>query len=206
MLYVGIVLSGNKDAASSAKQNEETTKLQEEMTKKQEEMTAEGKAMGAKYLDEMKGYKSRVKSYNATTANSDGLKTTDLKKGTGTEITQDFKDYYAYYIGFCANEKVFDSSFDSYDNPTSLKDPISGQLSLVAGWTEGVVGMKVGGVREVTIPSELGYAETDQADNVCGKGAPMKFVIYAMEPSEKYLKLKNEYEELYFKLYAMQMK
>lgn len=204
-IYVGIVLSGNQDAAKTAKVSEQMAELQKKMADKQTEITAEAKAMGESYLAAMKEYKSRVKAYNATAANSGGLATSDLKVGNGTEITTEWKNYYAYYIGFCSDEKVFDSSFDNYENPTSLKEPISGQLSLVAGWTEGVVGMKVGGVREVTIPSELGYGETDQADNACGKGAPMKFVIYTMEPSEKFKKLKDEYEEIYFEMYALSM-
>ena len=100
---------------------------------------------------------------------------------------------------------MFDSSFSpSFEDPTSLKEPLSGQMGLIAGWTEGVQGMKLGGVRELSIPSELGYGETDSADNACGKGQPMKFVVMAIDPGETYRKLYEEYGVIYYQLMTVQ--
>ncbi|MDO5452036.1 MAG: FKBP-type peptidyl-prolyl cis-trans isomerase [Candidatus Saccharibacteria bacterium] len=203
--YAIIVISGSKNAETSAQNSEEVAKLQEEFDKKGKELSAEMDEISKKYYEEFKGYKDRVRSYNAAAVNEARLKYEDLKKGDGTEITTEFNDYYAFYIGFCADEKVFDSSFSpNYDNPTSLKEPLSGQMGLIAGWTEGVQGMKLGGVREIAISSELGYGETDSADNACGKGQPMKFVVMAIEPGEKYRKLYEEYGVIYYQMMAAQ--
>lgn len=204
-VYAMIVLAGSKSNAELAQNTEEVAKLQESLEAKREELSAEMEKMSDKYFSEFKKYKERVRSYNAESVNGGGLKSEDLKAGDGAEITSEFNDYYAYYIGFCADEKVFDSSFSpSFEEPTSLKEPLSGQMGLIAGWTEGVQGMKLGGVRELSIPSELGYGETDAADNACGKGKPMKFVVYAIDPGETYRKLYEEYGVIYYQLMALQ--
>ena len=89
---------------------------------------------------------------------------------------------------------MFDSSFDSFENPTTLKSPISGNKSLIAGWSQGVLGMKVGGVRQITIPGELAYGETRE---ICGgTNKPLRFIIMAIEPGEDYRKLNSELEEI----------
>ena len=204
-VYAMIVLSGSKNSVVSAENAEEIAKLENSMNEKAEEISEEITALSDKYFPEFKKYKDRVRSYNATAVNEGGLKSEDLKEGDGAEITTEFNDYYAYYIGFCADEKVFDSSFSpSFEDATALKEPLSGQMGLIAGWTEGVQGMKLGGVRELSIPSELGYGETDSADNACGKGQPMKFVVMAFDPGEKYRKLYDEYGVIYYQLMAIQ--
>jgi FKBP-type peptidyl-prolyl cis-trans isomerase len=58
-----------------------------------------------------------------------------------------------HYTGWLTNGKKFDSSKDR-------NDPFKFQLGkgqVIAGWDEGVAGMKVGGTRKLTIPPELGY-------------------------------------------------
>lgn len=204
-VYALIVISGSKSAETSAQNSEEIAELSKKFEEKGEELSAEMNKMSEKYYEEFKGYRDRVRSYNAAAVNEAKLKFEDLKEGDGAEITTEFNDYYAYYIGFCADEKVFDSSFSpSYENPTSLGEPISGQMGLIAGWTEGVQGMKLGGVRELAISSELGYGETDSADNACGKGQPMKFIVMAVDPGEKYRKLYEEYGVIYYQMMALQ--
>ncbi|MBR3323408.1 FKBP-type peptidyl-prolyl cis-trans isomerase [Candidatus Saccharibacteria bacterium] len=117
-----------------------------------------------------------------------------MKVGDGTEVTSEWQDYFAYYIGYCADESVFDSSFDSYENPTTLKAPISGNQSLIAGWSQGVLGMKVGGVRQITMPGELAYGETRE---ICGgTNKPLRFIIMAIEPGEDYRKLNSELNDI----------
>jgi len=199
-VYAAIVLSGNKSAEETAMDSEEAMQLQTQMAELSTKMEEKNKEFAEKYFNEMKEYKDKVRSYNATTVNSDGLKSEDLKMGGGAEITTEMNDYYAYYIGWCSDEKVFDSSFDNYENPTTLKDPLSGQMGLIAGWTEGVQGMKIGGARILTIPSELGYGETDSADNACGKGNPMKFIVRTFDPGDEYRDLYKQYTEAYYQL------
>ena len=200
-VYAMIVISGSKSAEETAKNAEDVAKLETELNEKGEEIQKEITKLSKQYLEEMKGYKERVRAYNAASVENGGLSTKDLKTGDGAEITTEFNDYYAYYIGFCSDEKVFDSSFDSFENPTSLKEPLSGQMGLIAGWTEGVQGMKLGGVREIAIPSELGYKDQDTA---CGANTPMKFVVFAFDPGETYRTLYEEYGVIYYQLMAVQ--
>lgn len=88
----------------------------------------------------------------------DGLKYVDIKQGTGTALT-DGKTITANYTGWLASTcQKFDSSYDAHSG--SAAAPISIQLatgSLIAGWVEGLVGMKPGGIRRLYIPAKLGY-------------------------------------------------
>ena len=58
-----------------------------------------------------------------------------------------------HYTGWLTNGQKFDSSVDR-GQPFSF--PL-GAGRVIKGWDEGVQGMKVGGKRKLTIPSELGY-------------------------------------------------
>jgi FKBP-type peptidyl-prolyl cis-trans isomerase len=49
-----------------------------------------------------------------------------------------------------ATTLLFITPVDPFDFPL-------GQRHVIAGWDEGVQGMKIGGTRKLTIPSELGY-------------------------------------------------
>ena len=198
--YTAILLSNNKSSSSnSSEDNPELAAIQEEYQKKSDEITAYATTLSGKYFDTLKEYKSRVKAYNATTANSDGLKTTDLKEGTGRELKADDTDYFAYYIGWCADESIFDSSFDSNDSPTALKTPLSAAAGLIEGWNQGVIGMKLGGVREITIPGELAYGDSKE---ICGgKNPPLKFVVLAFT-DDKMKTLATEADEIMNRLYA----
>lgn len=192
--YIGLVISNNASKSSSSTDTSKTDEIYQRYTAKSEELNALSSSIASNYFDAMKGYKSNVKGYNEESANNSGLQKEDIKVGDGTEVTEEWKDYYAYYIGYCADESVFDSSFDSFENPTTLKSPISGNKSLIAGWSQGVLGMKVGGVRQITIPGELAYGETRE---ICGgTNKPLRFIIMAIEPGEDYRKLNSELEEI----------
>lgn len=82
------------------------------------------------------------------------LKIEDLKIGTGIEAV-DGKKVTVDYVGILTDGKKFDSSYDR-------KTPFTfnlGKGEVIKGWDDGVVGMKVGGKRKLTIPSSLGYGE-----------------------------------------------
>lgn len=185
--YVLIIVNNKKSeqtatSSMSAEDQAKLNELQSQWNAKNDEINARATELSKQYFDTFKSYKSRVKGYNATTANSNGLKTEDLKNGSGKTLTDGDKDYLAYYIGFCADESVFDSSFDSYDDPKSLKAPLSAKVGLIEGWNAGVVGMKIGGVREITIPGELAYGDSQE---ICGgTNSPLKFVVMAVEDSK----------------------
>lgn len=80
------------------------------------------------------------------------LKSSDIKLGTGA-VASSGKTVTVNYIGTLTDGKKFDSSYDR-------KQPFTftlGQGEVIKGWDQGVVGMKVGGERKLTIPPSLGY-------------------------------------------------
>lgn len=200
-IYMLIVLNGSSKASSST---DELSSLETQLSEKRAKLTEMSNALSAKYYDTFSKYRENVKSYNATTVDNAGLVTKDIAEGTGDQITED-SDYYAYYIGWCADESIFDSSFDSSTSPTALKEPIEythGTSGFIAGWTEGVVGMKIGGVREIDIPGELAYGDSYE---ICGgKNSPLKFILMTIDsPSDDYKKLSDEYNQLYLQYYTL---
>ncbi len=194
-LYTGIILNyggGTKSNLTS----EEQARYDELMAEYNNKVTAQTKELSDKYFDQFKTYKGKVKSFNA--ASVDNLKKEDLKVGKGKKVSdKNFSDYSAYYIGWLSDEKVFDSSFDSFENPTSLKAPLSGQTSLIEGWSRGIVGMRIGGVRLITIPSALAYGEQGQGDLIPAN-APLKFIIMLIDPVEQ-IEASDELMQLYYK-------
>ena len=81
-----------------------------------------------------------------------GLKYVDQVVGTG-DVAVAGKTASVHYTGWLENGKKFDSSVDR-GQPFSF--PL-GSGRVIKGWDEGVQGMKVGGKRKLTIPSDLGY-------------------------------------------------
>lgn len=80
----------------------------------------------------------------------DGLQYWDIKVGTGA-TAQPHQTVKVHYTGWLTNGKKFDSSVDR-------GEPISfGLDQVIKGWGEGVPGMKVGGKRQLRIPSDLAY-------------------------------------------------
>jgi peptidylprolyl isomerase len=84
----------------------------------------------------------------------------DLIKGTGPAVTSDNQTLTVQYVGkVYKTGKVFDASWtDGSGQPASL--PLSG---VIPGWQKGLIGMKVGGRRELIIPPSQGYGSTAQA-------------------------------------------
>src|SRR6476646_10376578 len=84
-----------------------------------------------------------------------GLKYIDEKEGTGASPTKG-KKVTVHYTGWLTNGKKFDSSLDR-GQPFPV--PV-GAGQVIKGWDEGLLGMKVGGKRKLTIPPKLGYGES----------------------------------------------
>lgn len=59
-----------------------------------------------------------------------------------------------YYTGELLNGQVFDSNKGGEPYPVTL-----GENSVIQGWEQGLLGMKVGEVKKLTIPASLGYGE-----------------------------------------------
>ena len=196
-VYALIVLSNEKQKKTNASATEELAKVEKELSVARENLNKDSEALSKQYFGVLNKYRTAVKSYNAKSVDDAGLKTNDLEVGTGAEITKN-SSYYSYYIGWCADEKVFDSSFDNWENAKGLKAPLeytAGQTNLIAGWSEGVVGMKIGGVREISIPGALAYGDTRE---ICGgKNSPLKFIVHTIDPGEEFKNKIKEYNKLY---------
>jgi FKBP-type peptidyl-prolyl cis-trans isomerase len=84
-----------------------------------------------------------------------GVKYETLKAGDGPEAKPG-QEVSVHYVGTLADGTVFDKNEGS-DKPFAFQ---LGKEMVIAGWDEGVPGMKVGERRKLTIPPELGYGST----------------------------------------------
>jgi FKBP-type peptidyl-prolyl cis-trans isomerase len=88
------------------------------------------------------------------TKTADGLEYWDIKAGTGATAKAG-QTVVVHYTGWLTTGKKFDSSVDRgqpFDFPL-------GAGMVIKGWDEGVAGMKVGGKRQLRIPSDLAYGD-----------------------------------------------
>jgi FKBP-type peptidyl-prolyl cis-trans isomerase len=90
----------------------------------------------------------------AITVDPSGLELEDLVVGTGSEAVEG-SEAEVHYVGSLLDGSVFDAS-RARSTPFSFK---VGSHAVIAGFEQGVLGMRVGGVRRITIPPELGYGE-----------------------------------------------
>ena len=123
----------------------------------------------------------------ASLANVDvvvGALTTEVS-GDGEEVTDTTK-FAAYYILWLPRGTIQEQSIDPASG--KLKSPLAidglATSSLIQGWKEGMKGMRLGGVRELTIPSDKGYKEQgtkdQQGNEVIPPNTPLKFIVMAI--------------------------
>lgn len=191
--YAAIVLNGSGETSTNTPgegiSEEKALAYEEAYNKKVTEFSEATKDDFNKFIK----YKSEIKAYNENSANEQGVQTKDLEIGTGKTLESGDTDYLAYYVGWCADESIFDSSFDDNDNPTAFKGILDASLGMIEGWNVGVEGMKVGGIRRVTIPGELAYGESME---ICGgKNKPLRFLIMTVANEGSMKTLASELEE-----------
>ncbi len=195
--YLIIVLGNSKNEVDEST----IAEIQAEYDKKYQEVEDASAKLSEKYFETLKGYKSNVKAYNKAGAEAAGLETKDLKSGSGQELKEGDYNYYAYYIGWCSDGTIFDSSFDDNEKPTSLKIPLRSTENVIAGWKQGVIGMKIGGVRQITMNSDLAYGNTRQ---VCEgeEASPLKYIVLITDQDDT---LEEKYTELQVLNYELNM-
>lgn len=86
----------------------------------------------------------------------DGLEYQDITLGTGQEVKSGDK-VSVNYTGMLQDGTVFDSNVDPKFGHVQPFSFTIGQQQVIPGWEEGLVGMKVGGTRQLLIPPSLGY-------------------------------------------------
>ncbi len=95
----------------------------------------------------------------------DGDEVTDADAAAGVEVEVD-------YVGVGQETgETFDSS---YERGQSISFPLNG---VIQGWTEGLVGMKVGGRRQLIIPGDLAYGSNPQPGSGILPDETLVFVV-----------------------------
>jgi FKBP-type peptidyl-prolyl cis-trans isomerase len=83
-----------------------------------------------------------------------GLKLMDYRLGSGPEAMQG-RTVSVHYTGWLENGAKFDSSVDR-GQPFEFT---LGAGNVIKGWDEGVLGMRVGGKRQLTVPPAIAYGQ-----------------------------------------------
>lgn len=115
------------------------------------------------------------------------LGTEDLLVGEGDEIAGT-TNFSVYFVGWDANGNKFTGGNNVDFENSKLTSPfdIEGGLdgaSLIEGWKEGLKGIRTGGVRLLTIPSDKAYGET--GSEAIAPNMPLKFLVMAIPTPEE---------------------
>jgi peptidylprolyl isomerase len=100
------------------------------------------------------------------------LDVVDITEGSGAQATSG-TTVVAHYVG------VAHSSGEEFDASYDRGEPLAFRLGVgqvIAGWDQGIAGMKVGGRRQLTIPPHLAYGDRG-AGSVIGPGETLIFVV-----------------------------
>jgi FKBP-type peptidyl-prolyl cis-trans isomerase FkpA len=94
---------------------------------------------------------TKLAGFTPTTTPQTQLQAQDTKEGTGETVKSGDTITADYTGALMSNGVIFDASAD-HGGPISF--PLSG---VIAGWSQGIPGMKVGGSRRLLIPANLAY-------------------------------------------------
>lgn len=108
-------------------------------------------------------------------ANQEELLIEDIEEGTGDAVVESGDDIVIHYRGTLTDGTVFDSSYDRGE-PFQTRIGVG---EVIQGWDEGVIGMKVGGKRKLTIPSHMAYG--DQAMGSIPANSTLIFEVELLE-------------------------
>ena len=179
--FAVMILATNNDTEDAKRSKAAEDKWQSEYNEYTKKVAAQAKELSDKYYPTFQAYAASPASFNKDDVTT--LSTTDLVVGDGAEIT-DETSFAAYYIGWNPDGKVFDQSIEN----GALKAPITidglKNGSVIEGWQEGLKGMKIGGVRELVIPSDKAYKEAGQGNDI-PPNTPLKFIVMVVEKPEE---------------------
>lgn len=111
-----------------------------------------------------------------------GLRYEDTVEGSGALAVKGHS-VTVHYTGWLYNNETQGAKFDSSKD---RNDPFVFQLGagmVIRGWDEGVAGMKVGGLRTLIIPADLGYGARG-AGGVIPANATLKFDVELLKTSD----------------------
>ncbi|WP_310267558.1 FKBP-type peptidyl-prolyl cis-trans isomerase [Roseateles saccharophilus] len=110
--------------------------------------------------------------WNAVTT----LKTTDTVVGTGATAAAGSKATVTY-SGYLYDVRVADTRGTKFDAGSFQFTLGTNPLQVIAGFDQGVTGMKVGGKRTITMPASLGYGNTGAGNGAIPPGAALVFDV-----------------------------
>lgn len=205
--FAVMVLSMQNQQRIQADYEKVNNEYQTQLKAYKAKVQAQSDELSAKYYDTFKQYSTQAGAYDVNSVKE--LKTEDLAEGNGAVIDGSTK-FAAYYIGWDANGNVFDQSIDGskLKEPTAVANGLD-KAGLIAGWKEGLKGMKIGGVRLLSIPSDKAYGEAGQKDKngkqTIPANMPLKFVVMAIpQPPTIPQPDSSKLMEAYMKVYGNQ--
>ena len=160
--------------------------------KKQVEAWRKQMADAKKELRALEGFSDVVTPFDAASVTS--LQVTTLQEGTGATIPAG-ATIKANYTGWTPDGQIFDSTANSTTTAgTPAQLPLDG---VIAGWTEGLTGQRVGGIYELTIPADKAYGsqgsvqyypdyesgsyDSDQIYESIPPDMPLKFIVQVVD-------------------------
>jgi FKBP-type peptidyl-prolyl cis-trans isomerase FkpA len=103
-----------------------------------------------------------------TRGSVDQLTVVDSKVGTGAEAMAGMK-VTVHYTGWLYDETAGNKHGSQFDSSRDHGEPFSfvlGAGNVIAGWDQGVAGMRVGGKRTLLIPAALGYGARGAGEDI----------------------------------------
>lgn len=99
------------------------------------------------------------------------LQITDIEEGSGPAVVAT-DEVTVNYVGVsCSTGAIFDTSYSRGEPATFGLDQV------IPGWTEGLQGMRAGGVRRLVIPPDMGYGSSGQGARI----APDETLVFVVE-------------------------
>ena len=145
------------------------------MTKIPALLCALGLLAGHALGQETKAAPAAAKKETKMTKTPSGLQYEDVTVGTGA-TAEAGKTCEMHYTGWLWVDGIKGKKFDSsLDRGQTFKFPL-GAGRVIKGWDEGVAGMKVGGKRDLVIPSALGYGDRGAGGSI-PPGATLYFEV-----------------------------
>ena len=157
--FAAMILETGNAKTDQAKQQQQLDEY-----KKQQEIAAAAHAASSKPLD----------GYTAEPFDKEGVKTLKVEtivQGDGEAVAKT-STIEANYFGWTSDGKIFDST-----NQSGTVTPATfGLDQVIAGWTEGLNGVRVGSVVKLTIPADKAYGATGSPPNI-GPNEPIAFIV-----------------------------
>ena len=178
--FAVMILSQQEQAKAAAALQKAQATYETEQKAHQEKVDAQAAELSKQYYPIFSQYFDRVGAFDIDSVTT--LGTEDLLVGEGEEITGT-TPFANYFIGWDANGTKFAGGNNVDFDKAALTAPFAvanglDNASLIAGWKEGIKGMRIGGVRELTIPSDKAYGE--QGSDSIAPNMPLKFLVMAI--------------------------